>query len=238
MISYRDDIICQGGFIFIQFSLCCFPELPSRLRNRMLLRILAIYQVLGSHSELHDSEVQLATREINSAGYPINDENSDSTPDDFTESSTKEKKKVMNTRPYARFGEEHRNIVNEIFSSSAEWKTQIDLYELASGAFIKAGLPLMSMGSFERNLRIILNRKSSMEEFSKPRIYTPRHMRMLEELILDNPLMQRDKVFALINDRFRSVGLNEIAYGSFKVRVAHIRRKNNLPDNRRHANRV
>ena len=130
--------------------------------------------------------------------------------------------------------------MNEIFFSTAKWRTQSDLYRLASDAFKKAGLPLMSMGSFERNMRIIMNGKSSMEDSTKERIYTLRQMRMLEEMILENPTISRERLFALINDRYRLTGLHEITNGSFRLKVSHIRRKHNLPDNRssRNAYRV
>ena len=169
----------------------------------------------------------------------IDDEMSDSMLEVSTESPIKEKKKVTNTRSYARFGEEHREIVNEIYFSTAKWRTQSDLYRLASDAFKKAGLPLMTIGSFERNLRTIMNGKGSMEDSAKARIYTLRHMRMLEEMILENPTIPRDRLFALINDRYRLTGLHEITNGSFRLKVSHIRRKHNLPDNRsRNAYRV
>lgn len=170
----------------------------------MIFRILTIYHVLGSRPELMDADAS-ASPDLPSL--------------------------------YVRFGTEHYDIVNKLLLSCGTWRTRLDLFRLAQEAFEREHLPSMSFDSFRTHMRrIMMNVKVGKEYSGKLRshMFTPQHMGLLEELVMEHPHCSSDTLFPVLNQRFKNIGLRPMTEGLFKLRVRHIRRLNKLPSGSSH----
>lgn len=170
----------------------------------MIFKILTIYHVLGSRPELRDADA---------SGSP-----------DLPS-------------PYVRFGTEHYDILNKLLLSCGTWRTRLDLFRLAQEAFEREQLPSMSFTSFRKHLRrIMMDVKVGKEHSGKLRsqMFTPQHMGLLEELIMEHPHCSRVTLFAVLNERYKNIGLRPMTEGLFKLRVRHICRLHKSPSGYSH----
>ena len=199
----------------------------------MLFRFLTIYWVLGSHPEESNAGVSPNIRQAYSdAGDPGRDL-------DPTSASKPEASWIEQGRGTARgfmtFGIQHSEILRKIIAS-AKYSNRREMYSVASEAFQRAKLPSIAYSTFERHLRTLNNAEKgypSEKRFLGSHVYTPQHMEMLEELVLAHPNCSRGRLFDVINERFKNLGLRPIKEGTFRTRVTQIRKANQLPDNRR-----
>ena len=134
-----------------------------------------------------------------------------------------------------RFGYKHVEIVRKLVASG-KYPNRSKMFSVASKAFKRAKLPSIAYSTFTKHLRTTMNRNKGAPyeyRYLSSHIYTPQHTEILEEVVLAHPYCQRDRLFDLINERFKNLGIRPITDGTFRSRVSDIRKAFYLPDSRK-----